>query len=405
MTKKHVFFNAGLALRGKRRLSLLLSLLLLFPWHAPGAQAAQFTRHGARDDTKEMLITYWVCAPADQAGLPLVVYLHGSGERGEGALLSSLPLFVKQGTVLCNEAVLLVPQMPSAFGQWAALDDALMKMIERTLAEYQADESRVLLVGFSMGGIGVFDLANLHRGMFSRVMSVSGRVNDEVEPDAFATVETRIFVGTKDTNMPPQSALRFAQTLEDAGYDAEAIQMDATHSRMPYRVFQNDLALRWIGMELAPTPEPTPSPTPKPTATPKPTPKPTATPRPTATPKPSAAPKPTETPKPVPSPSPTLDPAATPTPDLSGYRTLKPGMTGRDVQRFKIAMYWLGYFNTKDVSDVFNAVTVERVKQLQKNNGLEQTGVADPALQALVFSGNAVKTKNAPRPSSTPKPK
>ncbi len=44
------------------------------------------------------------------------------------------------------------------------------------------------------------------------------------------------------------------------------------------------------------------------------------------------------------------------------------------------------------------------MKQLQKNNGLEQTGVADAALQELVFSGKAVKAKNAPRPSPTPAP-
>ena len=44
------------------------------------------------------------------------------------------------------------------------------------------------------------------------------------------------------------------------------------------------------------------------------------------------------------------------------------------------------------------------MKQLQKNNGLEQTGIADPALQELVFSGNAVKTKSAPKPSPVPTP-
>jgi len=86
------------------------------------------------------------------------------------------------------------------------------------------------------------------------------------------------------------------------------------------------------------------------------------------------------------------------------YRELSVGMSGSDVQRLKKAMYWLGYFNTPDLDGNFTATTEKRVKQLQKNNGLEETGVADAALQELVFSGNAVKTKNAPKPSPTPGP-
>lgn len=84
------------------------------------------------------------------------------------------------------------------------------------------------------------------------------------------------------------------------------------------------------------------------------------------------------------------------------YETLELGMKGPAVKRLKVAMYWLGYFKTDNVSDAYNDVMVERVKQLQRNNGLEETGIADPALQELVYSGNAVKTATAPRPSPVP---
>lgn len=88
------------------------------------------------------------------------------------------------------------------------------------------------------------------------------------------------------------------------------------------------------------------------------------------------------------------------------YRTLKSGMEGSDVMRMKQAMYWLGYFKTDSLSDVYNATTVERVQQLQKNNGLPETGIATPELQELIFSGNCIPTKTAPKPSPyrTPRP-
>lgn len=117
---------------------------------------------------------------------------------------------------------------------------------------------------------------------------------------------------------------------------------------------------------------------------------------------------PSPSPVPPPTPVPTATPEPTPFPyDTSGYETLTEGMSGEAVQKLKKAMYWLGYFNSENLSDEYNEVTVNRVKQLQKNNGMEETGEADPMLQALVYSGNAVKTKDAPRPSSvppTPKP-
>ncbi len=85
------------------------------------------------------------------------------------------------------------------------------------------------------------------------------------------------------------------------------------------------------------------------------------------------------------------------------YRELKQGMKGDDVQHLKKAMYWLGYFTTPDLDGNYTKTTAERVKQLQKNNGLEETGVADAALQELVFSGNAVKTGSAPVPPPRPR--
>lgn len=86
------------------------------------------------------------------------------------------------------------------------------------------------------------------------------------------------------------------------------------------------------------------------------------------------------------------------------YRTLKSGMEGKDVLKFKKAMYWLGYFTTENLSDVYNGTTVERVQWLQRNNGLEETGIATPELQEFVFSGKCIPTDSAPKPSPVPTP-
>ncbi|MBR6185063.1 MAG: phosphodiester glycosidase family protein [Clostridia bacterium] len=119
-------------------------------------------------------------------------------------------------------------------------------------------------------------------------------------------------------------------------------------------------------------------------------------------PTPSPVPEPTPSPSPVPTMSP--EEAAKAALEMQQYRELSVGMEGEDVQRLKKAMYWLGYFTTENLDDRYTEITEKRVKQLQKNNDLPETGVADPALQYLVFSGKAVKTENAPNPSSVPTP-
>ena len=119
-------------------------------------------------------------------------------------------------------------------------------------------------------------------------------------------------------------------------------------------------------------------------------------------PSPSPVPTPTVAPTPVPTLSPEEQEAALR--EMEGYRELSSGMSGEDVQKFKKAMYWLGYFTTKNLDDRYTDITAKRVMLLQKNNGLEETGVADPALQYLVFSGKAAKTEDAPSPSPIPTP-
>ena len=86
------------------------------------------------------------------------------------------------------------------------------------------------------------------------------------------------------------------------------------------------------------------------------------------------------------------------------YRTLREGDSGSDVIALKTRMYYLGYFKSLNFSDTYNSTTVERVKQLQKKNGLKQTGVATPELQALIFSEDCVFQAPTPKPSATNAP-
>lgn len=71
--------------------------------------------------------------------------------------------------------------------------------------------------------------------------------------------------------------------------------------------------------------------------------------------------------------------------------TYKQGDAGSEILAIKQRMLELGYYNGDISHNRFNDIMTERVKQLQKMNGLSQTGVVDDALYELIFSDAVIK--------------
>lgn len=72
------------------------------------------------------------------------------------------------------------------------------------------------------------------------------------------------------------------------------------------------------------------------------------------------------------------------------YRRLSVGSYGNDVLAVKNRMKALGYFSGSNFNNRYTEDTADRVRTFEAACGLEQTGVMTPALQALLFSDDAV---------------
>ena len=76
------------------------------------------------------------------------------------------------------------------------------------------------------------------------------------------------------------------------------------------------------------------------------------------------------------------------------YRTLTVNNYGSDVLSLKNRLKELGYFSANGtINNKFTADTAERIKAFEAACGLTETGIATPALQALIFSDDAVSKK------------
>lgn len=106
----------------------------------------------------------------------------------------------------------------------------------------------------------------------------------------------------------------------------------------------------------------------------------------TPTPAPTAAP----TPEPVATPTPTVTPTTAP----SGYKTLKNGSKGDNVEALQARLIALGYLSGK-ADGKFGTQTEKAVIAFQKKNGLKADGKAGSQTQALLYSGDAKKANDS----------
>ena len=106
--------------------------------------------------------------------LPLLVYLHGAGERGlvsEHLYRHGVPRLIKEGARF--NAVILVPQCP----EWAVWDNVVSdvkRLIDETMLRYGIKRDRVSITGSSMGGYGTFSMGISYPTLFSGIAPVAG---------------------------------------------------------------------------------------------------------------------------------------------------------------------------------------------------------------------------------------
>lgn len=125
-----------------------------------------------------------------EAGWPFILFLHGMGESGTDGQRQML---VGLGPPLVDKAerwpfIVLMPQKPVATDQWEDHADAVSAMLERTLADYDIDESRQYLTGLSQGGHGTWMFNALFPDRFAAIAPICGY--GEVPPESYPMPRT-----------------------------------------------------------------------------------------------------------------------------------------------------------------------------------------------------------------------
>ena len=178
-------------------------------------------------------------------GLPMIIQLHGAGERGDGEDLEKAEIhgLANVLTRTREEAcVLIEPRCPEGTF-WVAMIPELKQFICHMIEEYDCDPDRVTLTGLSMGGYGTWFLAMAAPELFAAIAPCCGGGmpwNAEV-----LTMPVWAFHGALDDVVPLAGTVDMVKAVQRAGGCAKlTVFGDCGHDAWKYAY--DETLLQWL---------------------------------------------------------------------------------------------------------------------------------------------------------------
>ncbi|MCJ8212019.1 prolyl oligopeptidase family serine peptidase [Mucilaginibacter sp. RS28] len=174
---------------------------------------------------------------------PLVLVLHGSGERGkdnEAQLKFGPKLFLNDTIRQRYPAIVVFPQCPdNSFwsntefkrdsvnnktifdfkegGEPTKAMHALLGLIDQLRDKPYVDHDRIYVGGLSMGGMGTFELLRRKPKYFAAAFPICGGDNTVNAKKYARKVPVWIFHGAKDNVVPPDHSIVMVEAIKAAG--------------------------------------------------------------------------------------------------------------------------------------------------------------------------------------------
>jgi predicted peptidase len=187
---------------------------------------SQTAKKMEKEITKKVKINYLLHLPdgyekAAPKKWPLIIFLHGSGERGEDLAQVKkygIPMIAEQNPSF--PFIVVSPQCPedSADSSWLVEQDAVMTLVNEIIASHNVDPNRVYLTGLSMGGYGTWYLAAEYPGRFAAIAPICGGGNPKRIKELIRT-PTWVFHGKKDEVVPLAESEIMVELLRTQGGD------------------------------------------------------------------------------------------------------------------------------------------------------------------------------------------
>lgn len=212
------------------------------------SQQEKQTSHNFQKEVKITLTAnYLLYLPKDYAesneAFPLVLFLHGAGERGndlEKVKVHGLPRLVNEGKDF--PFIVVSPQCPDLM-LWNT--DVLSSLLDEIEANYRVDKNKIYVTGLSMGGHGTWSLALSQPNRFAAIAPVCGWA-DTTKANLIAHLPIWVFHGAKDVVVQVKSSEDMVSALKNYGSDVKlTIYPEANHDSWT-ETYNNEELYKWF---------------------------------------------------------------------------------------------------------------------------------------------------------------
>ena len=179
---------------------------------------------------------------------PLVIFLHGSGECGNGTTeldrvaIHGYPMHAEQGRDY--PFILVSPQLPEG-DFWGAYIESLNRLLDHLMATLPVDPKRVYLTGLSNGGTGTYLWGQTNPERFAALLPVCG-AGIVWLTYKLASTPLWAFHGDQDTAISFEESVRMVEGINTRGGNAKlTIYPGVGHNCWVY-VYDDPAVLAWM---------------------------------------------------------------------------------------------------------------------------------------------------------------
>ena len=176
------------------------------------------TQKSAQLNTQiQVQMDYLLYLPKDydaKESWPLLLFLHGAGERGDDLELVKKhgpPKLISEGKAF--PFLVVSPQCPKD-RWWEPME--LVALLDEIARKYNVDQDRIYLTGLSMGGFGTWRLAAFAPDRFAAIAPICGG-GETYWAKQIAPLPVWAFHGAKDAGVPLERSEEMVVALKKQG--------------------------------------------------------------------------------------------------------------------------------------------------------------------------------------------
>jgi predicted peptidase len=252
------------------KLISVFCLLIAAPAAAKMPVADDFEPLVFQDNNQSL--PYRLCKPAGydpQKQYPLVLFLHGAGERGtdnQAQLRHVARTFAAKENQLKFPCFVVAPQCPSN-AKWVEVNWSAdsnrqpeqpsqpmalaIKLLAELQKKYSIDSKRLYVIGLSMGGFGTWDAISRYPDLFAAAVPICGG-GDETRAAAIARIPVWVFHGGNDGTVKTIRSRNMVAALQKAGGQPKYTEYAGVGHGCWARAAQEPELLPWLFAQKRP---------------------------------------------------------------------------------------------------------------------------------------------------------